>query len=337
MTTIHFASGANSAAALPDLRTHLSSPRTRSAIAVQQAILQAAREYLTGEGFTELLAPIMGPVTDPGARGSKQVDIDYYGHRYKLMTSAILYKQASLLSFGKIFCIAPNVRLEPLETANTSRHLTEFHQLDVEIAGASREDAMEVAQGVVTHAVHRALDKAAGHLDELGRSRDALAAWLDDPFVRITHRETVRRLHELGHAQDPETEIDWAGERLLSEGEKRPFFVTDYPKGSRGFYDRESATEPGTLSNFDLIAPEGYGELCSGSEREYDYRRMVARMRETGENPAKYGWYLELVRGGIPSSSGFGIGVQRLTRYVAGLDAVWQTSMFPKLPGVVSA
>ncbi|GAA3017241.1 asparagine synthetase A [Streptomyces fulvorobeus] len=337
MTTIHFASGASLAAALPDLRTHLSSPRTRSAIAVQQAILQAAREYLTGEGFTELLTPIMGPVTDPGARGSKQVDIDYYGHRYKLMTSAILYKQASLLSFGKIFCIAPNVRLEPLETANTSRHLTEFHQLDVEIAGASREDAMEVAQGVVTHAVHRALDKAADHLDELGRSRDALAVWLDDPFVRITHRETVRRLHELGHAQDPETEIDWAGERLLSEGEKRPFFVTDYPKGSRGFYDRESAIEPGTLSNFDLIAPEGYGELGSGSEREFDYRRMVARMRETGENPAKYGWYLELVRGGIPSSSGFGIGVQRLTRYVAGLDAVWQTSMFPKLPGVVSA
>ncbi|MFD0346365.1 amino acid--tRNA ligase-related protein [Kitasatospora aburaviensis] len=85
-----------------------------------------------------MLPPIIGPVTDPGARGSKQVDVDFYGHRYKLMTSAILYKQASLLAFDKIFCIAPNVRLEPLETAGTSRHLAEFHQLDVEVAGATR-------------------------------------------------------------------------------------------------------------------------------------------------------------------------------------------------------
>jgi asparaginyl-tRNA synthetase len=337
VTAIELAPDATTAAAPPDLRTHLSAPRTRYAVAVQQAILHAAREYLTGEGFTELLAPVIGPVTDPGARGSKQVDIDYYGHRYKLMTSAILYKQASLLSFGKIFYVAPNVRLEPLETANTARHLAEFHQLDVEIAGASREEATAVVQALVAHAVRRVLDRAAEHLDGLGRDRHALGEVLDAPFELISHREAVRRLHELGHPQDPAAEIDWAGERILSAGARRPFFVTDYPKGSRGFYDRESTTEPGSLRNFDLIAPEGYGELCSGSEREFEYRRMVARMRETGENPAKYGWYLDLVRDGIPASSGFGIGVQRLTRYVAGLDAVWQASMFPKLPGVVSA
>jgi len=335
VTTIQLASDAT--AAPPGLRTHLSAPRTRCAVAIQQAILQAARELLVGEGFTELLAPVIGPVTDPGARGSKQVDIDYYGHRYKLMTSAILYKQASLLSFGRIFYIAPNVRLEPLETANTDRHLTEFHQIDVEIADASRDEAMAVMQAVVTHAVRRVLDHTADHLDQLGRDRSALTELLDGPFERISHSAAVRRLHDLGHPQDPAAEIDWAGERLLSAGARRPFFITDYPKGSRGFYDRESTTEPGSLRNFDLIAAEGYGELSSGSEREFEYRRLVARMRETGENPAKYGWYLDLVRDGIPASSGFGIGVQRLTRYFAGLDAVWQASMFPKLPGVVSA
>ncbi|GAA2018184.1 asparagine synthetase A [Catenulispora yoronensis] len=337
MTTIQIASDAAAAAVPPDLRTHLEATRTRDAIAIQQAILQAAREYLADQGFTELLAPVIGPVTDPGARGSKQVDIDYYGHRYKLMTSAILYKQASLLSFEKIFYLAPNVRLEPLETANTARHLAEFHQLDVEIAGASRDEATAVAQGVVTHAVRRVLERSKDRLEELGRDRDALAAWLDQPFDRITHRAAVQRLHDLGHRQDPLAEIDWEGERLLSADAPRPFFVTDYPKGSRGFYDRENAEDPGSLRNFDLIAPEGYGELCSGSEREYDYRRMISRMRETGENPAKYGWYLDLVRGGIPASAGFGIGVQRLTRWIAGLDAVWQATMFPKLPGVVSA
>jgi asparaginyl-tRNA synthetase len=97
-----------------DPREHLSSPVTRSVLTIQHRMLTAARDFLCGQGFIELLPPIIGPVTDPGARGAKQVDVDYYGHRYKLMTSAILYKQASLTAFDKIFCIAPNVRLEPI-------------------------------------------------------------------------------------------------------------------------------------------------------------------------------------------------------------------------------
>src|SRR4051812_13430188 len=124
---------AQAAASLsPAPREHLTSPVTRSVLVIQNKILAATREFLTGRGFIELLPPIIGPVTDPGARGAKQVDVDYYGHRYKLMTSAILYKQASLIAYDKVFFIAPNVRLEPLETSSTHRHLAEFHQIDVE-------------------------------------------------------------------------------------------------------------------------------------------------------------------------------------------------------------
>lgn len=130
----------------PTTRQHLERPETRLALRVQHRLLRAAREYLDGGGFTELLPPVIGPVTDPGGRGSKQIDIDYYGHRYKLMTSAILYKQASLLAFDRMYYVAPNVRLEPPETRFTGRHLAEFHQIDVEIAGAARDDAMRVAE-----------------------------------------------------------------------------------------------------------------------------------------------------------------------------------------------
>ena len=321
---------------IQDPGAHLTSPATRSALRIQQQLLTAAREYLRTAGFAEMLPPIIGPVTDPGSRGSKQVDIDFYGHRYKLMTSAILYKQASLLAFDKIFCIAPNVRLEPLETANTSRHLAEFHQLDVEVAGASREQIVQLVEDLVVYMVGSTVAALPKEFAELGRDVGAFTELLKGSFARVSHAEAVAELRDGGHGQSPDAELDWAGEALLSAKSARPFFVTDYPKGCRGFYDRESAPGSGVLRNFDLIAPEGFGELCSGSERTNDYAEIVTRMRETGENPQKYRWYLDLVREGIPSSSGFGIGVERLTRYVAGLDAVWQANAFPKLPGVVA-
>ena|GEM_PF-139527 len=320
----------------PGTRQHLASPTTAAVLTIQSRMLAAVRTFLSQHGFTEVLLPVIGPVTDPGARGAKQVDIDYYGHRYKLMTSAILYKQASLTMFDKIYCIAPNVRLEPLDTTVTSRHLAEFHQIDVEMAGASREQAMRLIEDLLGYLVGKVLAELPAEFERLGRDVAALGELLAGPFGRRSHTEAVATLRELGHSQNPDAEIDWAGEAKLSGLESRPFFLTDYPKGSRGFYDRENPQRPGYLRNFDLIAAEGYGELCSGSEREHDYAAIIARMRETGENPAKYGWYLDMVRDGIPASAGFGIGVERLTRYLAGLDSVWQASAFPKVPGVVS-
>ncbi|MEU8523408.1 asparagine synthetase A [Streptomyces sp. NBC_01216] len=328
--------GLTTPAPIPDPGRHLTAPRTRSVLRIQHQLLFSVREFLRERGFIELLPPIIGPVTDPGSRGSKQVDVDFYGHRYKLMTSAILYKQASLLAFDKIFCIAPNVRLEPLETAGTNRHLVEFHQLDVEMAGATRDDAVRLVEELVVHMVGSTLRELPKEFAELGRDADAFSELLKGSFGRMRHADAVAELQGLGHPQSPDGELDWTGEALLSSRRDRPFFVTDYPKGSRGFYDQENPDRPGSLRNFDLIAAEGYGELCSGSQRTNDYAEIITRMRETGENPQKYRWYLDLVREGVPGSAGFGIGVERLTRYVTGLDAVWQAAAFPKVAGVVS-
>src|SRR5215204_4377766 len=231
--------------ALPDgfpasPREHLTSPTTRTMLRIQHRMLTAAREHLTANGFVEMLPPIIGPVTDPGARGAKQIDIDYYGHRYKLMTSAILYKQASLLAFDKIFYVAPNVRLEPLETSSTGRHLAEFHQIDVEVAGASRADILQVVEDVVRGIVRRVVDEMPEELESLGRDTGAFTELLERPFERRTHAAAVQDLHDIGHEQSPDAEIDWDAEVKLSRKVSHPFFVTDYPKGSRGFYDRES-------------------------------------------------------------------------------------------------
>jgi asparaginyl-tRNA synthetase len=232
--------------------------------------------------------------------------------------------------------LAPNVRLEPLETATTGRHLVEFHQLDVEVRGASREEILDLAEGLVRHTVSYVIREHAATLTALGRDPGAFTPLLRDPFERMSHGDAVARLRGLHHGQSADAEIDWPGEKLISEQTDRPFFIVDYPKGSRGFTDGESRTEPGILRNFDLIAPAGFGELCSGGERTHEYRVLIERMRETGENPAKYAWYLDLARDGLPASGGFGLGLERFTRYVAGLDAVWQATAYPKLPGIAA-
>jgi asparaginyl-tRNA synthetase len=335
--TDHSGSGlAGQVGAVP-LGEHLTAPATRAAMLVQQEALAAARDFLRARSFTELLPPLIGPVTDPGGRGAKALEVDYYGRPYKLMTSAILYKQAALAGFGQIFFIAPNVRVEPPETAGTGRHLVEFHQIDVEIAGASRTQAMETAAALLAHVVEHVVQAAPDALQQLGRDPLAFTELLTGKYDVLTHAEAVDSLPGLGHAQDPGAEIGWAAEEALSAQADRPFFITDYPKGSRGFYDREDPERPGMLRNFDLIAPGGFGELASGSEREADYATLVTRMRESGENPAKYEWYLNIARAGMPASAGFGLGLERLVRFLTGLSAVWQVSAYPKLPGVMSA
>jgi asparaginyl-tRNA synthetase len=312
----------------PDL--HLATDRMRATLRVQHEALHALRATLRSAGFVELLPPMIGPVTDPGIRGSKQTEVRYYGHSYRLMTSAILYKQVALHSFPRIFFVAPNVRMEPLDTAETGRHLAEFVQLDVEVASASLSEVLDLLEELLSRTVEQVARRCPEELALLGRQLSAPRR----PFARRAHRDVVAALRAAGRGQEGSAEIRWADEEALSREAGEPFFIRDYPKGSRGFYDREDPERPGVLLDFDLILPEGYGEVASGGERESEYARLVTRMRETGEDPAKYGWYLDAARRGIPPSCGFGLGIERLTRFLVGADAVWDVRPFPKVPGL---
>jgi asparaginyl-tRNA synthetase len=307
-------------------------PWMRCMLRIQDEALTALRDFLRGEGFIEILAPIVGPVTDPGIRGAKQVSVNYYGYTFKAMSSMILYKQMAVSSLGKVFALSPNLRLEPLETLNTGRHLAEFRQLDLEVAEASYLEVMELGERMLIYVLKRIRRECAEELEHLERELSIPAR----PFRRLTHREAVELLRGEGFDIKPGEEIPWDAEEHISKMFKEPFWITDYPLTARGFYDREDPERPGILRDFDLLYPEGYGEAISGGEREYEYEKVIARMKNRGDKPEEYGWYLEMLREGVKPSAGFGIGIERLTRYLCGLQYIWDAVPFPKVPGVPS-
>ena len=310
----------------------LRQPQMKTVLKIQDEILSAIRDFLRSNGFIEILAPIIGPVTDPGIRGAKQASVDYYGASFKVMSSMILYKQMAISSLEKIFAVSPNIRLEPAASIVTERHLAEFRQVDLEQANATYYDIMGVAERLVQCVCKRVLEECTEQMETLERKLRTPNL----PFRKLTYKEALDRLVANGFEVEYGKEIPWTEEKALSAMFKEPFFITDYPITARGFYDREDPERPGILRDFDLLYPEGFGEAISGGEREHTFKGVMKRMQLTHEDPAAYQWYLDMLKDGIPPSAGFGIGVERLTRWVCGLRTVWEAVPFPKVPGIAS-
>ncbi|MFQ6084921.1 MAG: asparagine synthetase A [Candidatus Bathyarchaeia archaeon] len=309
------------------------SPKMKRVLKIQSEVMMIVREFLRREGYLEIQPPIVGPVTDPGIRGAEQATISWYnGASYKIMSSMILYKQMVIAALEKVYAFSPNVRLEPVEARRTGRHLSEFWQVDIERAFATCEDAMDLAERLLVYAIDQTKRRCGKELDELGNRLEVPSI----PFERITHKEAVEKARALGLKVDNDSEIPWDAEKALSASYNQPFWITDYPTPSRGFYYLEDPERPGLLRSMDLLYPDGFGEAISGGEREFRYDRVVKRIRDGGENPVQYKWYLEMLKYGVPPSAGFGIGVERLTRFLCGLSKIWDATPFPKVPGVVS-
>ncbi|MEM0084829.1 MAG: asparagine synthetase A [Candidatus Methanomethylicia archaeon] len=316
------------------IRRHLmiKEPKFKHILRIQDEILSSIRNFLRNEGFIEILAPIIGPCTDPGIRGAKQLTIDYYGSKFKVMSSMILYKQMAIRCYPKIFSLSPNIRIEPPETIHTKRHLTEFRQIDIESAHATCEDMIRLAERLIQYVINCVLENCHNELKSLNRNIEPPKI----PFKRYTYDEAINLLKSMGYNIKYGDEIPWDAEEAISLLNEHPFWIVNYPITARGFYYLECDEKLGVLKDFDLLYPEGYGEAISGGEREYRYDRVIERMIKSGENPSNYEWYLELLKDGVPPSAGFGIGIERLTRYICGLEAIWDAVPFPKIAGIIS-
>ncbi|MDE1821304.1 MAG: asparagine synthetase [Euryarchaeota archaeon] len=298
---------------------HLRNPKVQAGVVLGSHARRAMSEFLHGRDFVEIPPVIVAPVTDPLNHPVSDPRVDYYGHDFQLTRSMIFHKQLATLAFEKVFCFSPNLRFEPLDRSGTGRHLVEFTQMDLEVRDAGRDDIMRLVEEMLTSVVSTVRSRAAPILQELGRTLPPISS----------------RLRRVRY-EDAQKEFGPSFELELSRRAKEPFWIIDIPLLEREFYDREDPKHPGFLLDMDLIYPEGYGEAISGGEREHELGRILERIHAKGQTPDEFRWYVEAARQGLPPSCGFGIGIERLSRWLGGLRTVEETTLFPKRIGAWS-
>lgn len=306
-------------------------PKYKKVMIIQHRLMSYLRERLASYGFIELLPPMISTASDPGLRGASKLTTELYGYRYELTCSTIMFKQIAASSLTKIFFMARNVREEPPENLYTGRHLAEFTQLDVEWGEAYMEDVMRLVEDIVYYAWIKTIEESYNILKEFRKEFPSMRP----PFRKITYDEALSLAKELGYKVTDGKELSQEAEEALSREFKEPFWIINFPTSSRGFYYLETFDGSGKNRDFNLILPEGFGELVDGGEREYRYGQIKERIKALGEDLSKYEWFMEALKDGIVKpSAGFGLGIERFTRFVLGLKYIWEAVPFPKPPGI---
>ncbi|MEA2055721.1 MAG: asparagine synthetase A [Candidatus Thermoplasmatota archaeon] len=290
--------------------------KKQAILKIQSHIRRTLANHLTDKDFIEISPVILSPMTDPLNHPTSPGNIVCYGKKYHLTQSMIFNKQAAMKTLDKIFVFSPNVRLEPVDKSKTGRHLFEFSQLDLEVRDAKREYIISLCEEMIVNLIKKVKEECPKELKVLGRDLKIPKV----PFKKISYKEVYEK-----YGKEFET--------VISKQSKDPVWIVDMPIMHREFYDREHDDKPGFLADMDLIYPEGYGEALSGGEREYKYEKIKRRMKIKGKKISEFKEYLNLAKEGLPPSAGFGIGIERLTRFICGLDSVDKASLFPKVPG----
>ena len=300
--------------------------RRQAAVArVRHEVVQAIRDFFYQRDFVLVDTPIL-----TGAIGEEAGNLfatEYFdlGKAYLAQTGQ-LYVEAAAAAHGKVYCFGPTFRAEK---SKTRRHLTEFWMVEPEVAFNDSDANMRLQEEFVSYIVGRALERRKEELKELERDTAALERVLA-PFPRISYTDAVTKLNALG------SDISWGGdlggddETLLAKEFDRPVFVYNYPKQVKAFYMKENPDDPRTVLNNDCLAPEGYGEIIGGSQREDSYDKLLARIKEQGLDPEVYRWYLDLRKYGTFVHSGFGLGVERTVGWICGIAHIREAIAFPR-------
>jgi asparaginyl-tRNA synthetase len=303
----------------------LRSSRQHAVLRVRAEVVRACREYLDEHGFLGFDAPILTPAACEGT--TTLFPVEYFGETAYLTQSGQLYGEAGALAFGKVYVFGPTFRAEK---SKTRRHLTEFWMVEPEMAFAGLDEDMDLAEDFLVHVVGRVLQRRRIELRALERELAPLER-VQKPFPRITYGEAIERLRGAG------VDIAWGddlgaeAETTLSQQFDRPVMVHRYPLASKAFYMKADPADSRLALCVDVLAPDGYGEIIGGGQREEDLASLEARIAQHALPREAFDWYLDLRRFGSVPHAGFGMGIERCVAWLCGLHHVRETIPFPRM------
>jgi asparaginyl-tRNA synthetase len=304
----------------------LRSPRQIAIMRVRDEIIRAIRDFLHERDFVMVDTPILtGSI---GESAGTLFETEYFdlGTAYLAQTGQ-LYAEAAAAALGKVYCFGPTFRAEK---SKTRRHLTEFWMMEPEVAWLDSEGNMQLQEDMICYIVDRVLEHRREQLGILDRDVEALEK-VKAPFDRLSYTEAVEQLQGQGSDIRWGADLGAGDETILTDGREGPLFVYDYPKQAKAFYMKENPEDPRTVKCNDLLAPEGYGEIIGGSQREDDYDKLLSRIREEGLPEESYDWYLDLRRYGTFTHSGYGLGIERTVSWICGLSHLREAIAFPRM------
>lgn len=303
----------------------LRSRRQQALMKIRHEVTKSIREFFDSRGFLLIDAPIFTPSACEGTTTLFQTD--YFGEPAYLSQSGQLYNEAAALAFGKVYCFGPTFRAEK---SKTRRHLTEFWQIEPEVAYAELDEIIDLAEKFVIHIVQKVLENREKELKILERPIEPLAK-VCSPFPKITYDEAAEILHRGGIDFSRGDDFGTPHETFLSERFDRPLFVHHYPANCKAFYMKRDPDRHDFALAVDLLAPEGYGEIIGGGEREDDLDTLKLRLKEHNLPKESFEWYLDLRRFGSVPHAGFGLGLERTIAWICKVPHVRETIPFPRL------
>ncbi|GAB4202125.1 MAG: asparagine--tRNA ligase [Roseiflexaceae bacterium] len=308
------------------------SSKQHALLRLRAEVIAAAQEWLNDQGFVRYDTPILTPVAAEGTTNLFATEYFDLGNAYLAQTGQ-LYVESGMMSFGRVYCFGPTFRAEK---SKTRRHLTEFWMIEPEVAFATHADNLVLQEQFVSAIVQRCLERRAEDLKVLERDTTVLERCLP-PFPRITYDDALKLVADHQGEVEGATPIPWGEdfgaphETLIASKFDKPVFVEKYPTAVKAFYMEPDPQRPEVVLCADLLAPEGYGEIIGGSQRIADAAVLEQRIRDHGLRVEDYQWYLDLRRYGSVPHSGFGMGIERCTAWIAGTHHIRETIPFPRM------
>ena len=311
----------------------LRSSKQHTIMQIRNAIIYASYEFFDQNGFIKFDSPILSG--NAAENTTELFETDYFGDPAFLSQSGQLYLEAGAMAFGPVFDFGPVFRAEK---SKTRRHLTEFWMMDAEYPFVTHDESLDLQEAYVKALIQGVLDRAPHALETLERDVELLKKYVSEPFKRISYDEAIDLLQ--AHEADEDTDYEHLEhgddfgsphETWISNHFGVPTFVMNYPADIKAFYMKPVPGNESRVLCADLLAPEGYGEIIGGSEREVDYDKLYAKIKENGLNPDDYAFYLDLRKYGSVPHAGFGLGLERMVTFVAGTKHIREAIPFPRL------